>query len=223
MMMAVLVIPSMLFAQVEQVRTVTVHGTSSAQVMPDRISWVLSVMVRDEERAKLSQQADIILSEVLAAAARLGLQDDEVRIGRVSINMQYKTKDRDESDHFSHYELTQIITLIQSDVDNHDDYWRELTSIEGLRVRQEFMASSLDATSRRLRIEALQSAHQKAMDMAEVVGATVGRVVSISEFKPNPTQRDIDEVAMQAGVVRGSLKPEGITVTAKIYAVFELE
>jgi len=215
--------PSVTSAQSENARTVTVYGESSTQVMPDQVAWKLTLVVREKEQAKLRVKADEIVAQAIAAAENLGLKRNDILVGRVSIGMRYKTTDKDESDQFSHYELTQRMTMVQSDMENYDQFWQALTSIEGLRVSQEFVATNLEEAMRLLRIEALERAKTKASDMAEVVGAAVGRILSISEFKPNPTQGDIDAVAMQRGVVMSAGRPEGITATAKVYAVFELE
>jgi len=222
-LLVAILLPCASLAQGEALRTVTVFGEASTEVMPDQIAWKLTVIVRDSNQEELREQADGIIAQAVAAAEDLGLTREEVLIGKVSIGMQYKTKDKDKTDQFSHYELTQRITMVQSDIDNYGVFWQTLTAIEGLRVHQEFVVSNLGAIARGTRIEALKSAKQKAEDLAEVVNASVGAALSISEFKPNPTQRDIDAVAFQRGVLGSAGRPEGVTIKSKIYAIFEIE
>jgi uncharacterized protein YggE len=73
-----------------------------------------------------------------------------------------------------------------------------------------------------MRIDALHAAKQKAEDLAAVVGGSVGRALSISEFKPNPTQPDINRASALTASVRRA-RPEKIDVSARVYVVFELE
>lgn len=210
------------FAQNESARTITVVGSASTEVMADNVAWFLTVTVRDDDQDKLRAQAEEILLQVEAATGRLGIDRDDIEFDKVVINMRYKQKDRRESDKFSHYELSQRITMIQEDVEQYDEYWHELTSIEGVRVNQNFLTSQLEPTRRQMRIDALHAAKQKAEDLAAVVGGSVGRALSISEFKPHSTQSDIDRVVTVRGsVMRAS--PEKIEVAARVYVVFELE
>ena len=136
--------------------------------------------------------------------------------------MRYKQKNRSESDKFSHYELSQRLTIIQPNIEQYDEYWNELTAIEGIRVNQSFLTSNLEPTRRQMRIDALHAAIQKAEDFAAVVGGSVGKALSISEFKPNPTQADIYRTS-NAMLSEMRARPEKIEVKAQIYVVFELE
>ena len=210
------------FAQSESARTLTVVGSASTQIMADNVHWTLTVTVKDSHQDKLRARANEILSQVRAAVNRLGLDNDDMVFGKVTITMRYKQKGRRESDEFSHYELSQRITLIQEDVQQYDEYWHELTAIEGVQVRQNFFASQLESTSRQLRIDALRAAKQKADDLAAIVGDSVGKALSISEFAPDRSRTDADAMTAVAGV-RFVGRPEEIKVSANLYVVFELQ
>lgn len=89
-------------------------------------------------------------------------------------------------------------------------------------MHQRFLSTGIDATRRKLRIEALEAARQKAEDLAAVVGATVGDAVWVSEFPPGMERYDSGSSAIS--IDPSSLgRPEGISVTVKIYARFELK
>lgn len=210
------------FAQGESPRTVTVVGFASTEIMADNVAWFLTVTVKDDDQEKLRTQAEEILSQVMAATDRLRVNRDDIALGKVTVNMRYKQKNRTESDKFSHYELFQRVTVTQVDIERYDEYWHEFTAIEGIRVDQKFLTSQLEPTRRQIRIDALHAAKQKAEDFAAVVGGSIGRTLSVSEFKPNPTQADIDRVANLIGVT-GVGRPEKIEVSARVYVVFELE
>ena len=210
------------FAQNESARTITVVGSASTEVMADNVAWYLTVTVKDDDQHKLRARTEEILLQVEAATDRLGIGRDDIEFGKVTINMRYKQKDRRESDKFSHYELFQRLTMIQSAIEQYDEYWHELTAIEGVRVGQNFFTSQLEPTRRQMRIDALHAAKQKAEDLAAVVGGSVGKTLSISEFKPHSTKSDLDRVVnVSSSAMRA--KPEKIKVSARVYVVFELE
>ncbi len=209
-------------AQDRTVGTITVVGSASTQIMADNVAWFLTVTVKDDDQDRLRSQANEIMLQVMAAIDRLGVERDDIEFGKVTINMRYKQKNRSESDKFSHYEFSQQLTITQRDFDQYFKYWNELTAIEGVRVSQNFFTSQLEPTRRQLRIDALHAAKEKAEDLAAVIGGSVGRALSISEFKPNPTQTEIDNVAYLR-VSAMSAAPEKIEVSARVYVVFELE
>ncbi len=146
-----------------------------------------------------------------------------MRIGRVTVAMRYEAKGGEYSRKFSHYEISQQLKFIEEDVARYDEFREVLLGVPGLQVNQEFEASGAESAKNDMMIEALRSARRKAEALAAVVGANVGRAISISEFKPNPTDRDIDTVAFLRGVPFRGPEPDGIEIRGRIYAVFELE
>lgn len=209
-------------AQADHKKTVTVFGESSTQVMPDQVVWKLFIKVRDDNLDEVVRRSEDLKVQVLNAASRLGLDDDTIQIGKVRVEITYKQDDGQTTDKLNYYEVSRRLTLLQTDVENYEAFWREFASIQGLRFHQEFIASELESVANQVRLEALRLAKEKAHGLASVVGSSVGEAISISEFKPNPTQREIDEIAYQRGVVQSAGRPEGIKVQCRIYAVFEL-
>jgi hypothetical protein len=204
-------------------RSVTVSGEAAAIVSPDHVEWNLRIMVRSEVQEELGLQAGDILSQLKAVAKRLGHEDDGIIYGKVTIWMRYKQENNRETEEFSHYELMQPMTVIQTDMSLYEEYWRELTAIDGLQVNQNFVATTVEDTRRLLRIEALEAAQQKAEDLAAVVGSKVGAAISISEFKPSPEGSYSNNVAYMVEVPSSVGKPKGVHVLVKLYAEFELE
>lgn len=217
-----LIVAKMVYAQGESPRTVTVVGAASTQIMADNIAWYLTVTVKDDHQKELRTQANEILSQVMAAADRLGIDRDSIEYDKAMIRMRYKNKGHRESDQFSHHELSQRLTLFQNDVEQYDEYWRELTAIEGVLVSQGFFTTQLEPTRRRIRVDALHAAKEKAEDYAAVIDGSIGKALSISEIKPDPTQSDLEYAsALRSSGMRG--RPEKIEVSARVYVVFELE
>jgi len=208
----------------EHLRSVTVSGEATEMVVPDQVEWKLKINVRSEAQEDLRVQAGAIISQLKSVASRLIHPVDDITFGRVIISMRYKNENNRRTDKISHYELIQPITILQTDIDLYDKYWQELTSIEGLQVNQQFVSTAIEETKRQLRIKALQAAKQKAEDLAAVVGSKVGDALSISEFRSNPNRSYAENASMRMDSSPSSVgNPEGINVTAKIYAEFVLE
>jgi uncharacterized protein len=220
----VLAIFSCAVAAQEQLRTVTVSGEATEMVVPDQVEWKLKINVRSEVQEDLTVQAGAIIKQLKSVASRLGLDVDDITFGRVILSIRYKKENKSRTDRVSHYELIQPITVTQTDIDLYDKYWKELTAIEGLQVNQNFVSTAIEKTKKQLRIKALQAAKQKAEDLAAVVGAKVGDALSISEFRSNPVRSYAENASMRMDSSPSSVgNPEGINVTAKIYAEFVLE
>lgn len=203
--------------------TITVMGDAVTMVSADRVVWKLSVTTKDTKLEQATAQADGLLAQAVAIGATLGLAKEQMRIGRVAVAMRYESKGGESSRKFSHYEISQQLKFIEEDLSRYDEFREALMGVPGLQVNQEFFATGAGSATDDMMIEALRSARRKAEALAAVVGARVGRAVSISEFKPNPMDHDIDAVSYQRGVVLRNTEPDGIEVKGRIYAVFELE
>ena len=79
------------------------------------------------------------------------------------------------------------------------------------------------ACPHRGRIDALHKAKQKAEDLATVLGDSVGKALTISEFRPNESRTYTESMYSSVRGVVASTKPEKIAVSAKVYVVFELK
>ncbi len=222
-MLIVLVMLSCTVAAQEHLRSVTVSGYATETVVPDQVEWKLKITVRSDDQEDLSINAGAVISQLKSVVSRLGHDVDGITFGKVVISMRYKKEDNRGTDKFSHYELIQPITVIQTDIDSYDKYWEELTAIEGLQVNQSFVSTAIEETKRQLRVKALQAAKQKAEDLAAVVGSKVGDALSISEFRPGSDSYDSRKMSYAMGSLSSVGRPEGINVSAKIYAEFVLE
>jgi len=204
--------------------TITVFGSASTTVMPDQVIWQLTLLARDEEMEKVGEKIDKTLYEIMEAVEFLKIPDENIALGKIKVSVQHKTKNDYKTVKINYYEQRQKINLTQTNMDQYDSFRHALTKINGLTFRQQFTMSKLDSVITEMRIAALQNAKEKADQLAGVLEQSVGRAISISEFKPNPTQRDLeDALSYQQGIVSSRGKPEGIDVKYRIYGVFVLE
>lgn len=204
-------------------RTITVFGEASTTIDPDQVVWHLNISTRDKDLAAATATAETIVDQALAIGKKLGLSRDQMLIGRISVSMNYEYKNGEYTGKLSYYQLSQQLTFMEPDLERYDDFRTALTSVEGLQVNQQFVASGVEEARDRMRIEALTRARQKAEDLAAVVDAKVGQALSVSEFEPGSVRPPMEKYAMAMDGIAGQAKPEGTEVSARIYAVFELK
>lgn len=212
-------------AHAEQValKTITVFGQASTFIEPDRSVWRLTAAARDPKLDVATAAVQSITEQALALGQSLGLGPKEMQIGRVSVDMNYESKDGRTTQKFSHYYVKQALTFYQLDLVRYDEFRDALTGVPGLQTSQNFQAANVDSTRDAMRLAALRSARIKAEALAAVVGLKVGSALSVSEFRPCGTHNDYDPVSLQRGVILDLGRPEGIEISATVYATFEMQ
>ena len=193
-------------AQDDSVRTVTVLGLAGEQIPADNIIWSLNIFVRESKQDKLQKRTDSLLQLIKT---------------KINTRIQYKTKNRITTNKVSYYEYSQRLILTQKEIARYDDFYKAFTSIPGINVEQRYTASQAVTHLRELRLAALENAQQKAEDYARVIGGTLGDVISISEFNPAQHYAGTNELAYLND--SGVRQPEKISLSARIYVIFELK
>jgi uncharacterized protein YggE len=201
--------------------TITVFGSAETYILPDRVDWILAITTHDRESEKAAAAADAILQDVMETGASLGLTDNEMIIGKVIIAKRYAMEDADPLPKFAYYEVRQHLRFVESDVSSFSLFSRAFMNVSGLDASSSFIAASVDSVRNEMRVEALEDAKNKASELAGVVGASVGHAISISEFKPDMKNYEIESTLRQRSVVY-TPRPEEIKIEAIVYVVFEL-
>jgi len=174
-------------------------------------------------RRVYGMKADAIVQQTLTAMQSLGLASEDVLLGRASIHQRFEEKDNKKTRRFSHYELTQRLTIVLKDIHRYNGLCQAIAPIQGLSSYRKFAVTRADSVRCQLQTDALRAARQKAANLAGAAGASVGKVLSLSEFVPNPTQEQFNRLVNRHVMVSNNIWPEGIFVEFKIYAVFALE
>ena len=209
--------------------TITVFGQASTMISPDRSVWRLNASARGQRLDVATAAVKAVVEQALVIGQENGLSPEQMRIGRLSVATRYEMKDGRPTRKLSHYEATQRLTFIATDLERYDDLRTALTALSDLELEQQFQAAGVDSVRDQILLEALRAAKRKAEALAAVVGLKVGATISISEFKPEATQREVNtvvnvnEVAYSRGVIVDIGRPEGTEIKATIYATFALE
>ncbi len=221
-----LIVCSALASAADVERTVAVIGSARAVVAPDRVVWKLSVVANDQDLEKAKQMSDRKLEGVMAAAQSLAIAQDDLEIGRVSIDKVYEMDKTYNEGKFRHYALQRTIIIREHDLDRFDEYLEALVVGTDIVADMRYEVAGIDSITDELKLAALQHARSKAADYAAAVGAVLGQAVVISEYKPSASAREISEDQALARQFGGAgspfVVPEKTVISAQVYATFEL-
>jgi uncharacterized protein YggE len=212
-------------------RHVSVTGTTIARAQPDIVVWNVSVTRNNRELAKALSECDVTVKQVLALRNDLKLKPEEVQTGFLSINKIYDRDNHGNQTSFRHFSVTRSITLRQRDTTKFDEILAKLSEATDVEVSYHLESSDYHALRAETRLKAVKAARDKAQAMAELLGAKLGRALSIEE--PKETWGGAHSFASNAAYIAprqaepdaapGSFAPGAIEIRVSIDVIFEIE
>lgn len=210
----------------QELRTITVSGSGSSSVMPDRANVQMSVVARSATLGEAQRTAAEVTGKVLEMTDSLGIDRDQIDTTGSSVRPDYRwNKEREEQ------ELRGYIVDRQMNVEVQDlDKLGAL--VEGaleLSVNQVY-PPQLDSSNRREAYRtalaaAAKDAQANAKQLAEALGASVGEVLQITTVSqpapPMPYMRATASLAMDQGAPE-TYNAANLEFDATVTAVFEL-
>ena len=95
---AMLVLSTAVLAQ-EEPRTITVTGTGSSKIAPDRASVQMSIVARSPRLGEAQQAAAAVTAKVLAMVGKLGIERDEIDTTGSTVRPDYRwNREREEQE-----------------------------------------------------------------------------------------------------------------------------
>lgn len=203
-------------------RTIVVYGVAQTLVAPDQVRWQVELAGHDKKLHKAKRRCDEQVDEVLAQLAGLGISQEDLRLGRLSIRPVWTMHDNGKRD-LKNYKVARNLIITQRDLSRLEEFFDALMIEHGLEAHMRFEYSGRDAETERLRVEALANARQKAQVLAAVVGAEIGAALEVSEFKPRRVEHDYSHDAVKVRERRHqSGDPNEIQLEMLMFATFEL-
>jgi uncharacterized protein YggE len=155
-------------------RTVTVTGSASVRIRPDRATLNLGVQAFGPTAAEAMEVAAQRSGAVIAALRQLGRRDDELRTS--ALNLWY---DQHERRFVASNQLS--VTVPADAVGEHIDAAGPAAGDQFTLNGVSFTVSERGAHTNGLRAEALADARARATELAEAEGATVSEALTIVE------------------------------------------
>lgn len=172
--------------------TIDVTGEGIVRVVPDEVTINIRVENTGENTKTLKEQNDATISEVLKFLKSMKIDEKDVKTEYMNLtkNYDYNTKTytfaANQSLAVKLRDLTKYEALMKGLIDTG------INRIDGV----EFSSSNKESLESQARKKAVENAQMKAKEYASVLNQTVGKAVSISEFKNNGGPQPMYKMAM---------------------------
>ena len=211
-------------------RHVAVTGTSIARVQPDTVVWHVNIRRMNKDLAKAQSECDEGVKKVLALRTELKLKPEEAQTGYLSVQKVYDRDQAGNQTSFRHFQVERAITLRQRDTSRFDAVLAGLIAASDVEVSYSLESSEYHELRAKTRLEAVKAARKKAVEMTELLGGKLGRVLRIAEPQESwglssygnnsafsaPRAAEPDEAP-------GTFAPGTIEVKVSIEVAFEIE
>lgn len=204
----------------ENQRTVDVSATAEREVLPDEITFIITLMEYKDVSGKTS--INELESELVAAVKKVkGISEDNLRVANISgTNWSWEKRKQDDFMARKSFQLNV----------NNAQYVNELLAMLDSRGVSNVYIVNVDYSDREsilleLKVEALKKAKIKAEALTEAVGAEVGKVLHIKESESSSAGRPYYTMArMEASGAdyQSNVEYKDIILKASVSAVFEI-
>ena len=212
----------------ETVRTIQVSGTVETATAPDQVLWTITLSDFDKDLPRAKAANDEKVKSVVALRRQFGIEEGDLVTGHLAIAREYEHNQHGCQGNFKHFQVSRTVTIRQRDLRRFDELLDALVASAEMEVSFSFESSHIHAVRAETRLKALEAAKSKAEAMAAVVGARVGRAISIREHAENApwgafaSNLAVVHDALPADVATERFVPGAITVRLTVYATFEL-
>lgn len=204
--------------------TVRVRGKGTVEAVPDAARISLGIATSKKSLKKAQDEAARIATAIIAAVKEAGIAARDIQTSRYSV---YPRTDRDATgkETMLGYDVHNTVTIMVRDLDQLP---RVLDAATGANANQiagpDFFIQHPEGAEDEARRLAMASARRHAEVLAEVAGATLGRIRSIVEVETGGWDGG-RVMYSRANVLREPVPIEfGIeTITAHVEVVWELD
>lgn len=218
-------------------RTITVAGTAVTKVVPDMVVWHVNTQDCNPILVTAKESSDQKLKSILGLKQELGLKDEDLQTGWLSIEREYHRDAHGNRTEFKHFTVRRSVTIKQRDISRFDEFLSRLVGSAEMEVSFELQSSRIHELRADTRLKAVSLARGKAEAMTNELGAKLGKVLTISEFRPDATTSSWPQQwansnamwaapepsALEVDVASGTFAPGSIEIRVTVYATFEIE
>lgn len=219
-----------LAAEEKPVRSISVSGTAQVRTAPDHIVWAISLGDNDKDLLAAKKKSDEKVKAVIGLQKKLGVDGDDIETGPINVRREDQRDQHGNQGTFKYFVVGRSVTIRQRDLKRFDEFLDSLVSAAEMEVSFGFGSSRIPDIRAETRLKALKIAKDKAADMAAIVGAKLGPVLTINEHLQNEGRQNyassnsiVIESRVEADVATGTFVPGALTEQVTVYATFALE
>lgn len=186
-------------AQSNPPHTIDVTGEGIVKVVPDEVTINIRVENTGENTQTLKKQNDATISEVLKFLKQMKIADKDVRTEYMNLTKSYDYNTKTYT-----FAANQSLSIKLRDMGKYEQVMKGLLDTGINRIDGvEFSSSNKEALESQARKKAVENAHMKAKEYASALNQTVGKAISISEFRnsvgPRPEYKMMTMDSAEAG------------------------
>lgn len=211
----------------EQTRTITVNGTGTAEVEPDRATLRMSIVAREPTLAAAQKAAADVTSKVLKMTDRMDIDRDQVDTTGASVRPDYRWNRDKEEQELRGYIAERQISVVIEDLEKLGAVVEGAVDAGVNQVSPPHLDSSKrKKTYREALRAAADDARENAFQLADALGAKLGRVISINSGSnaprpPVPYAANVRAMAAESDAGE-SYSAADLSFSATVTVVFEL-
>lgn len=205
------------------VRTVSVSGVGEVQAVPDQVVIQIGVETEAESAESALEDNNEKTASLLDTLENAGIPAVNIQTQRINLNPVYDFDNSDGSRTLTGYQVSNIVEVRTDDLDGVGSLLDAAVgaganTIQGIRFEVTDTAD-LVADAREA---AVQQAVEKAMQLADLTGASLGPVLTINESggQPEPILRQAEFAAGEADV---PIRPGTSSIRVNVQITWELE
>lgn len=180
-----------MMAQNTATPTVDVTGEGTVRVVPDEVTINIRVENTGENTKTLKKQNDATINEVLKFLNSMNIESKDVRTEYMNL-----TKNYDYNSKTYTFAANQSLSVKLRDLEKYESVMKGLIDTGINRIDGvEFTSSNKPALESQARKKAIENAQMKAKEYASVLNQTIGKAISISEFRNTQDPRPMYKMA----------------------------
>jgi uncharacterized protein YggE len=168
--------------------TVTVNGHGAVMVEPDAASVTLGVTITEDTLSGAQQTATDTMTAVLEALRAQGIADDDIQTASYYVQVIQTYDENGMPSGINQFQVSNQVNVTIRDIDAVGTTLDAVVQAGANTIwGVNFIVTDSSAAAAEARAMAVSDARERAEQLAEAAGMTLGSVVSISEtFGPNP-------------------------------------
>ena len=204
---------------------IEVSGTASISVTPDIMKWTVDIQNDNDIVQDAKNKNDNTISKVLNVLKSYGIEDKDIKTSGIRMTKkQYRYGDEKK------FNVSNTVWFTLENIAKYDLLTNDLIKIEDVYITSTNLEySKVIETRVQARTNALKVAKEKATQMAEALGMTIGKPVLIQEEPiydwgwQNYTQNNIQNYAVDMPNSSQHFSEGIMKIESKVKVVFEMK
>ncbi len=202
--------------------TIDVTGEGFVRVVPDEVTINIRVENTGENTKLLKEQNDATINEVLKFLKKMDIADKDVRTEYMNLSKNYDYNSKTYT-----FAANQSLSVKLRDLKKYEPVMKGLLDTGINRIDGvSFSSSNKEVLESQARKKAVENAQMKAKEYASVLNQTVGKAISISEFRnsvgPQPMMYKSAMMSDESGGSQQTISPGEMEIRTTVNVSFLL-